>query len=137
MHLYYAFDNAEIWGEVDSLLGYVGLRHGDSVIEEHDVFLDSWIAALMQGLTAAEEGRWGPVEIWEETQPLVFEPADEGFRISYGNDSVTIPSTDELRKVLTDTGNTFYEDADGKVAIRENDPLDVIRRFLKLPWYRW
>lgn len=134
MDLYYGLDNGETWGDIECLLGYLGLRNGDSVLEEHDIFLDSWFAALIQGLQAAEEGRWGPIEIWEEPQLLVFEPEEEGFRISYGDESVKIPDTKALREVLTKTSRTFFDDAEEKVDIRDTDPLAVIRRFLNPQW---
>lgn len=136
MHLYYQLDAPEARGDVESLLGTISLTHENGIIEEHDVFLDSWFAALIEGLLAAEEGKWGPVEIEEESQPLVFEPLYEGFRISYGSDSVAVPSTAELRKILTQTGIHFFDEADGKVPTRGDDPLDIIYRFLVPPRVR-
>lgn len=134
MQLYYGLDEPEAFGDVESLLGHFGIRHENGCIEEHDIFVDSWFAALILGLVAAERGRWGPVEIFEEPEPLVFEPEEgESLRISYGNDSVTVPSTAELRKALRKAAWDFLEDANGRIDVEQDDPFDIIERFLQIP----
>lgn len=138
MQLYYGLDEPEAFGDVESLLGHIGIRHEDGFIEEHDVFVDSWFAALILGLVAAERGRWGAIEIFEETEPLVFEHLEEGegLRISHGNDSVTVPGTAELRKILREVVWDFLDDTTGKIDFEPDDPYDIIERFLQPPGVR-
>jgi hypothetical protein len=130
MHLYYDLDDDPEILDEDSLTGYLSLCSGGSQIEEHDVFLDSWLAALVEGLAAVEAGEEAAVEIEEEVYPLVFEPAEDGFRLSYGGDGVTIPSTREFRELLKATCRFFLLEAQSRIGSGTNASLLSLQAFV-------
>lgn len=89
-------------GGVDSgsLIGRMVIAGFGGRIDESDVYLDSWLAALIEGVSAAERGERKTVEMLEEPVALSFEPMGEGFRLTYGADILTIEKTEAFRDLL-------------------------------------
>lgn len=133
MNLQWQLDEEEGRLKADNLLGYISIGSGDGLIEEHDIYLDSWLVALVNGVKGMEAGKQTAVQIEEELYPLQFEPEGEGFQITYQAATVTIPSTAAFRKLLHSTCREFMQDVFSRLDGPRNEPLMSLYDFAGKP----
>lgn len=129
MNLEWQLDEEEGPLKADNLMGYLSLGSGDGLIEEHDIYLDSWLLALINGLKGVEAGKRTPVQIEEELYPLTFEPEGAGFQVTFQAASVTIPDTAAFRKLLYSTCREFMRDVFSRLEGPRNEPLMCLYDF--------
>ena len=84
----------------ESLLGDIILSDRDTVLQEQQTYIDSWLDALITGLQAVQVGKAIRVEILEEPDPLVFEPVERGVRLSYRTMAIEVKSVEALHSAL-------------------------------------
>lgn len=133
MNLQWHLDEEEGPLKADNLMGYITLGSGDGLIEEHDIYLDSWMLALVDGLKGVESGKRTPVQIEEELYPLLFEPEGQGFVVSFQAASVTIPDTAAFRKLLDTTCREFLREVFGRLETPRNETLMCLYDFAGKP----
>ena len=93
----------------ESLLGDIILSNGDTVLQEQQTYIDSWLDALITGLQAVQVGKAIQVEILEEPDPLVFEPVERGVRLSYRAMTIEVKSVEALHSALLLTATAFLQ----------------------------
>lgn len=93
----------------ESLLGDIILSDEDTVLQEQQTYIDSWLDALITGLQAVQVGKAIRVEIPEEPDPLVFEPAERGVRLSYRATAIEVKSVEALHNALLLTASAFLQ----------------------------
>lgn len=133
MNLHWQLDEEEGSLKADNLMGYLSLGSGDGLIEEHDIYLDSWLLALVEGLHGVETGKRSPVQIEEELYPLIFEPEGAGFQVSFQAATVTIPDTAAFRKLLDSTCREFLRTVFSRLEGPRNETLMRLYDFAGKP----
>lgn len=133
MNLQWQLDEEEGRLKADNLMGFITIGSGDGLIEEHDIYLDSWLLALIDGLKGVEAGKQTPVQIEEELYPLLFEPEGAGFQITFQAATVTIPNTAEFKKLLFSTCREFMRDVFSRLEGPRNEPLMCLYDFAGKP----
>src|SRR4029434_6426476 len=114
----------------ESLLGDIILSDGDTVLQEQQTYIDSWLDALITGLQAMQVGKAIQVEILEEPDPLVFEPAERGVRLSYRAMVIEVKSVEALHNALLLTATAFLQKLAGLKGWERNALLHSIRDFV-------
>ena len=117
----------------ESLLGDIILSDGDTVLQEQQTYIDSWLDALITGLQAVQVGKAIRVEILEEPDPLVFEPVERGVRISYHAMAIEVKSVEALHSALLLTATAFLQKLAGVKGWERNTLLHGIRDFVSNP----
>lgn len=133
MNLEWQLDEEQGRLKANNLMGYISIGSGDGLIEEHDIYLDSWLLALVDGLKGVKAGKQTPVQIEEELYPLLFEPEGEGFQITFQAATVTIPSTAAFGKLLFSSCREFLREAFSRLEGPRNEPLMCLYDFAGKP----
>ena len=122
-------DESEKIDPIDPI-GDITIINNTTTITEKSTYLDSWFDALITGLKAVKQGKDITVEIVEEPEPIVFEPWEEGMRISYRDKYISISQISEFTTALKIAANDFLNKLDSQVEFDSNDLLQVIRHFV-------
>ncbi|MCL1472946.1 hypothetical protein [Argonema antarcticum] len=123
------FDESEKIDPIDPI-GDITITDDTTTITEKSTYLDSWFDASITGLKTVKEGKKISVEIVEEPEPIVFEPWQEGVRISYRDRTLFIPQISEFTTALKLAANDFLNKLDRETEFDSNDLLEVIRDFV-------
>jgi hypothetical protein len=78
-------------------VGTIVLIEGAQRLDEQYVYLDSWLAALLEGAEGLAERDRVEVDLIEEPQPLIFERKQEAVSISFKGKSITVQSAEAVR----------------------------------------
>jgi hypothetical protein len=111
-------------------LGDITLSNGDTVLQERQTYLDSWLDALITGLQAVQGGKAIRVDIPEEPEPLVFEPVEKGVRLSYRAMAIEVESVEAFHCALLLAATTFLQTLAGVEGWERNALLHGIRDFV-------
>ena len=122
-------DESEKIDPIDPI-GDITIINNTTTITEKSTYLDSWFDALITGLKAVKQGKDITVEIVEEPEPIVFEPWEEGMRISYRDKYISISQISEFTTALKIAANDFLNKLDSQSEFDSNDLLQVIRHFV-------
>jgi len=114
----------------EHLLGDITLSHGDTVLQERQTYLDSWLDALITGLQAVQGGKAIRVDIPEEPDPLVFELVEKGVRLSYRAMGIEVESVKALHCALLLAATAFLQRLAGVDGWERNALLHSIRNFV-------
>ena len=114
----------------ESLLGDIILSNGDTVLQEQQTYIDSWLDALITGLQAVQVGKAIRVEILEEPDSLVFEPVERGVRLSYRAMAIEVESVEAFHGALLLTATAFLQNLAGVKGWERNTLLHGIRNFV-------
>jgi hypothetical protein len=120
----------EIPLDPENLLGDITLSNGDTVLQERQTYLDSWLDALITGLQAVQGGKAIRVDIPEEPEPLVFEPVEKGVRLSYRAMAIEVESVEAFHCALLLAATTFLQTLAGVEGWERNALLHGIRDFV-------
>jgi hypothetical protein len=71
-------------------LGNITINGDKGILKEQNLFLDTFLEALVEGLKSIETENVSNVDIVDEPDELVFLKYDKGIQIQYGNQNVTI-----------------------------------------------
>jgi hypothetical protein len=116
----------------ESLLGDITLRDEKHRIEEHSIYLDSWLNALIRGAEAV--GRISgaaKIDIPEEPQPLLIHHGGRGgVTLSFRGKDVRAKSVSELISELRSASESFLEKISELKDIGQNIMVNSIRMFV-------
>ncbi|MFB2875596.1 hypothetical protein [Floridanema aerugineum] len=129
MQIAITLDKSEKIDPIDPI-GDITITNNTTTITEKSTYLDSWFDALITGLKAVKQGKNIAVEIVEEPEPIVFEPWQEGMRISYRDKYILISHISEFATALKIAANDFLNKLDYQSDFDYNDLLQVIRDFV-------
>ena len=129
MQIAITLDESEKIDPIDPI-GDITIINNTTIITEKSTYLDSWFDALITGLKAVKQGKNIAVELVEEPEPIVFEPWEEGMRISYRDKYISISQISEFATALKIAGNDFINKFDSQAEFGSNDLLQVIRDFV-------
>ena len=116
----------------ESLLGDITLRDAEHRIEEHSIYLDSWLDALIRGAESvgAISGA-AKIDIPEESQPLLVHHGDGGeVTFSFRGEVVRAESVFELISELRSASRLFLEKIRSLKDIEQNALVDSIRMYV-------
>ncbi|WP_190468327.1 MULTISPECIES: hypothetical protein [Oscillatoriales] len=122
-------DESEKIDPIDPI-GDITITNDTTTITEKSTYLDSWFDALITGVKAVKQGKNIAVEIVEEPEPILFEPWEEGMRIYYRKQSISISHVSEFTTALKLAANNFLNKLDSQSEFHSNDLLKVIRDFV-------
>lgn len=119
-------------GDVDSesLIGRMVIAGFSGRIDESDVYLDSWLDALIEGVSAAERGEKRVIEMLEDPVTLWFEPAGEGFRLTYGTNVLVIERTEAFRALLVLACSDFLSEVKTVIGSNSSALLEKIESYV-------
>jgi len=129
MQIAITFDESEKIDPIDPI-GDITITDDTTTITEKSTYLDSWFDALITGLKAVKQGKNIAVEIVEEPERIVFQPWEEGMRISYRDKYISISQISEFTTALKIAANDFLNKLDSQAEFDSNDLLQVIRDFV-------
>ncbi len=129
MQIAITIDESEKIDRIDPI-GDITITNDTTTITEKSTYLDSWFDALITGLNAVKQGKNITVEIVEEPEPIVFEPWQEGMRISYGERTLLISKIAEFTTALKLAANEFLNKFERQTEVDSNNLLKVIRDFV-------
>lgn len=92
---------------VDDLLGEIRICAGGQCIEEQWVYLDSWLAALIEGSRAVQAQNRTSMEILEEPDHLFFDLTREGLEVRYKQQKAIFPSLSTFRECVAQSSREF------------------------------
>jgi hypothetical protein len=112
-------------------LGDIAISDGSSTIVERTTYLDSWLAALIEGYNQTKSTNYVTVEVAEERAPIQIEVmSNELLIFSYASQAL-IPQTPEaLETALKKAAKSFLEMIGSWPNARRNTFLDPIREFI-------
>lgn len=113
----------------DSLVGRIVIVGIRGRIDEKDAYLDSWLVALIEGVSAVSKGERKTIEMLEEPTSLLFEPLGQGFRIGYGTEVVIVEQTEVFRDLLVLSCNSFLSDVRSAIGSGESELLQRIKSY--------
>lgn len=119
-------------GHIDSgsLIGRIVIAGFSGRIDESAVYLDSWLDALVEGVSAVERMERKVVEMLEEPVALLFEPMGQGFRISYGAHVLAIERTAVFREQLILACCCFLSEVRSAIGSESSDLLESIESYV-------
>lgn len=129
MKIVVTLDESEKIDPIDPI-GDILITDDTTTIREESTYLDSWFDALITGLKTIKQGKSIAVEIAEEPELIVFEPWQEGMRISYGDRTLSISQIYDLTTALKLAASDFLNKLDCQSEFDSNDLLQVIRDFV-------
>jgi hypothetical protein len=129
MQITVTLDESEKIDPIDPI-GDILITDDQTTIGERLTYLDSWFDALITGLKTVEKGESIAVEIAEEPEKLVFEPWQEGMRISYRGQSISVAKISEFTTDLKLAANEFLNKLNCESEFDSNDLLQIIRDFV-------
>ena len=129
MQIAITIDESEKIDRIDPI-GDITITNDTTTITEKSTYLDSWFDALITGLNAVKQGKNITVEIVEEPEPIVFEPWQEGMRLSYGDRTLLISKIAEFTTALKLAANEFLNKFERQTEVDSNNLLKVIRDFV-------
>lgn len=112
--------------------GEILISDGMSRIWQKDAYLDSWLNALIEGLSQVEAGKTATIDLVEEPDPLVVQPQNGGIKLTFREASVSVDRIDEFRLALGNAVVDFLSKFDIADRDGETELLKSIRKFSRI-----
>jgi hypothetical protein len=116
----------------DSLLGKITLSDETHAMVEDSIYVDSWIAALMEASRRAAQGATAfNIDIIEEPRPLRVQRDEAGgLHVGFGGGEVIADSLETFAGAVRAAADDFMRRATSIEGSDRNEALDQIRRFV-------
>jgi len=111
-------------------IGEITIANGRTKIQEKFTYLDSWFDALITGIEALKKSQKVAVEIVEEPETITFEPASNGWRLSYGKEWIEFSNIDEFIEAVKLAAAEFLLKVEPISGSEDNALLKKIHRFV-------
>lgn len=118
--------NEESIDPVDPL-GNITINGDKGIIKEQNVFLDTFLEALVEGLNSIETQDISNVDVIDEPDELVFLKNDGRIQIQYGNQNATIFDIKTFDNQLSHVVTNFIHIIDKASESMKKKKLDFIK----------
>ena len=105
-YIKWALDNEDHIDPADPL-GNITFVGNTGIIEEQDIFLDSFLEAFVEGLSIIKTQDTSSVEIIDEPDELIFIKNNQELQIRYKNQAITIDNIDSFSYQLSLSISSF------------------------------
>jgi hypothetical protein len=113
-------------------LGDITLSDNQTTLSVESTYLDSWFDSLIKGFKSLQTNQKITLDLIEEPETLTFEPILDGFKISYGKQTLLFNTLNEFYQPLLLSAQQFLSQLDqnnNKTTTLPN--LINIRHFIK------
>jgi hypothetical protein len=129
IEIYWQLDEEDGIEPLDPI-GEITIANGRTRITEKLTYLDSWFDALITGIEALKKSQKVAVEIVEEPEGIIFEPASKGWRLSYGKEWIEFSSIDEFINAVKSAAAEFLLKVELIPGSEDNALLKNIHKFV-------
>ncbi|MEL6441599.1 MAG: hypothetical protein AAFQ80_20390 [Cyanobacteria bacterium J06621_8] len=114
-------------------LGNITFAGDTGIIREKDIFLDSFLEALVEGLSISNTQKISSIEIIDEPDKLIFIKHNQELQIQYKNQSITIYDIDSFSYQLSISISNFLSTIDTALAEmgKQKYEFDQLRTYVE------
>ncbi len=129
IRIYWQLDEEDGIEPLDPI-GDISIAGDRTKIQEKSTYLDSWFDGLITGIETLQKGQKVAVEIVEEPELIIFEPASNGWRLSYREGWIEFSSISEFVRALKQAAAEFLLEVEPIPGSEENALLKNIHTFV-------
>ncbi len=104
-------------------LGDIIITNNQNILSVEATYLDSWFDVLIDGLKSLQNNNKITLEIVEEPEVITFEPLLEGFKITYGKQTLLFSNLNDFYESLLTSAQAFLSQLEEKSENFSNLPL--------------
>ena len=93
-------------------LGDITLSDNQTTLSVESTYLDSWFDSLIKGFKSLQTNQKITLDLIEEPETLTFEPILDGFKISYGKQTLLFNTLNEFYQPLLLSAQQFLSQLD-------------------------
>jgi hypothetical protein len=93
--------------DTESLLGHLAITDGSRSIKVRYTYIDTWLDALIRGLTIMQKGASCSVDLVDEPEPLAFHMSGDELWISYSGATVNVGPIESFATALRAAADLF------------------------------
>ena len=125
-YIHWKLDEEEPIDPADPL-GNITIAGDEGILKEQDIFVDSFLEALVKGLNLIETQDTIRVDLIDEPDELVFLKKEKGIQIKYKNQNVTILDDESFSHQLSSVIRSFLTVVDQASQRMGKEKFDFIK----------